>query len=94
MLTSSSHPPPQVAVNVVDSTLVLHNTDSGVVLLFDVLSDVSQPLASPLPLTLRGAPPEEKALAPHERELYGAGWVYLNPDLILDHKHGLLWKVR
>jgi hypothetical protein len=84
----------QVAINVVDNTLLVHNADSGVALLFDVLSDISQPLASPLPLTLRGAPPDGGALAPHEKELYGPGWVYLNPDLILDHKHGLLWRVR
>ncbi len=29
-----------------------------------------------------------------EATIYGDGWVFVNPDFVLDHLHGLLWRVR
>eukprot|EP00897_Mesotaenium_endlicherianum_P004466 jgi/Mesen1/4047/ME000213S03071 len=177
-----------VAVSVVDNTLLVHQLDSKVALLFDALSNSPHPIASPLPLTLRSPkalphsvpnrnpnpnptsnlalsqPSHSEATSSREAEpgpagesadtaaeaagisklvtepgaqlsepgfdpsgaqarakpeagaragpgqarsepgaagssmeggveMYGEGWVFLTPDLILDHARGLLWKL-
>lgn len=96
---------PNVAISVVDNVLLVHQTDSKVVLLYDILTDPKVPISAPLPLLLRGAPPlsatssrrpenDRNTLTHAEASIYGEGWVYVNPDLVLDHVHGLLWRVR
>ncbi|KAG0572838.1 hypothetical protein KC19_VG128700 [Ceratodon purpureus] len=97
---------PHVAISVVDNVLMVHQTDSQVVLLYDILTDPKGPIFSPLPLLLRGAPPlppsssfglgkgSQRTLSSAEATIYGEGWVFINPDLVLDHMHGLLWRVR
>lgn len=98
----SSH----VAISVVDNVLLVHQTDSQVVLLYDILTDPRGPISAPLPLLLRGAPSpaassssntgkgSRRPLSTAEATIYGKGWVFINPDLVLDHMHGLLWRVR
>jgi hypothetical protein len=95
-----------VALSVVDNVLMVHQTDSQVVLLYDILTDPKGPISAPLPLLLRGAPPQpassslgsgkgsKRTLSSAEATIYGEGWVFINPDLVLDHMHGLLWRVR
>lgn len=34
-----------------------------------------------------------KSLTPPESNIYGDGWVFANPDIILDHTHGILWRI-
>eukprot|EP00249_Psilotum_nudum_P017993 c26590_g1_i1 orf=421-2790(+) len=90
-----------VAISVVDNVLLFHQIDSKVVLLYDISSDPNTPISSPLPLLLRGfsipsgpsSAEQWEVLAPSEAEVYGAGWVFVNPDIILDHAHGLLWRI-
>jgi len=98
---------PHVAISVVDNVLMVHQTDSQVVLLYDILTDPKGPISAPLPLLLRGAPTlsasssqqstgkgSKRHLSSAELTMYGEGWVFINPDLVLDHMHGLLWRVR
>lgn len=97
---------PHVAISVVDNVLMVHQTDSQVVLLYDILTDPKGPISAPLPLLLRGVPPfqassslgsgkgSKRTLSSAEATIYGEGWVFINPDLVLDHIHGLLWRVR
>jgi hypothetical protein len=97
---------PHVAVSVVDNVLLIHQTDSKVVLLYDILSDTKVPTSAPLPLLLRGAPlssdssirstekDKKRVLMNREATIYGDGWVFVNPDFVLDHLHGLLWRLR
>lgn len=95
---------PHVAISVVDNVLMVHQTDSQVVLLYDILTDPKGPISAPLPLLLRGVPDiaassssgkgSKRSLSSAELTMYGEGWVFINPDLVLDHVHGLLWRVR
>lgn len=96
---------PSVAVSVVDNSVLIHQTDSKVVLVFDTQSLSSHPLASPLPLTIRGPlPPPHEHPGPQEAgnrgsgwqsmEPYGEGWVFVTPGIVLDHERGVLWKLR
>ncbi|KAG0595682.1 hypothetical protein M758_UG188000 [Ceratodon purpureus] len=97
---------PHVAISVVDNVLMVHQTDSQVVMLYDILTDPKGPISAPLPLLLRGSPPlpassslglgkgTKRTLSSAEATIYGEGWVFINPDLVLDHMHGLLWRVR
>lgn len=97
---------PHVAISVVDNVLMVHQTDSQVVLLYDILTDPKGPISAPLPLLLRGAPSQsasssqstgkgsKRNLSSAELTMYGEGWVFINPDFVLDHMHGLLWRVR
>lgn len=96
---------PHVAISVVDNVLMVHQTDSKVVLLYDILTDPRGTISAPLPLLLRGAPSlspssrsaekdKQRSLTNSEASIYGDGWVFVNPDLVLDHVHGLLWRVR
>ncbi|KAK3271190.1 hypothetical protein CYMTET_20446 [Cymbomonas tetramitiformis] len=79
-----------VDLSIVDQALVVHNIDSGVVLVLDVLSSSTHPLASPLPLAL---PPvidhNDNTL---EVEPYNSGWDFIGPDLLLDTQHGIFWR--
>jgi hypothetical protein len=36
---------------------------------------------------------QAETLTASEGNVYGDGWVFLNPDLICDNIHGLLWRV-
>ncbi|CAK9200218.1 unnamed protein product [Sphagnum troendelagicum] len=97
---------PHVAISVVDNVLLIHQTDSKVVLLYDILSDTKVPTSAPLPLLLRGGPlssdssirstekDKKRVLMNREATIYGDGWVFVNPDFVLDHLHGLLWRLR
>ncbi|KAJ7568420.1 hypothetical protein O6H91_01G032200 [Diphasiastrum complanatum] len=106
-----------VAISIVDNILLVHQIDSKVVLLYDILSDPKVPISAPLPLVIRqqlsspGAvtrPFEDardadtqstpginnaRPLTANEANVYGDGWVFVNPDIILDHAHGILWKI-
>ncbi|KAL3700935.1 hypothetical protein R1sor_018957 [Riccia sorocarpa] len=98
-----------VALSVVDNVLLIHEIDSKVVLLYDILGESKGTISAPLPLILRGAPPQSRSvetgnsssepdllgnLATTEGQVYGKGWVFANPDVVLDHHHGVLWKVK
>ncbi|KAG6541704.1 hypothetical protein Mapa_016969 [Marchantia paleacea] len=105
-----------VALSVVDNVLLIHEIDSKVVLLYDILSEPKSTISAPLPLLLRGAPLHGSSsrgfetantlgntssepdllgsLTSAEGQIYDKGWVFVNPDIVLDHVHGLLWKIR
>ncbi|XP_002974407.2 regulator of MON1-CCZ1 complex [Selaginella moellendorffii] len=85
-----------VSVSVVDNVLLVHQIDSKVVLLYDILANTKVPISAPLPLLLRQYKPANSPEKPgaDESSLYGEGWVFVNPDVILDHTHGLLWKIQ
>ncbi|BBM97276.1 regulator of MON1-CCZ1 complex [Marchantia polymorpha subsp. ruderalis] len=105
-----------VALSVVDNVLLIHEIDSKVVLLYDILSEPKSTISAPLPLLLRGAPLHGSSsrgfetantsgntssepdllgnLTSAEDQIYDKGWVFVNPDIVLDHVHGLLWKIR
>jgi hypothetical protein len=87
----------RVALSAVDHALLVHNLDSGVVLVQDVLSSSKHPLASPLPLGLPphivdedGVPKEE---APN-LEPYSDNWDFVGTDMIVDWTHGAVWHQR
>ncbi|KAL2650621.1 hypothetical protein R1flu_018749 [Riccia fluitans] len=95
-----------VALSVVDNVLLIHEIDSKVVLLYDILSESKGTISAPLPLIMRGAPRSVETgnsssetdllgnLVTPEGQVYGKGWVFANPDVVLDHHHGLFWKIR
>lgn len=98
-----------VAISVVDGVLLVHQIASKVVLLYDILSDMKTPISAPLPLLLRltsenngspasylpGSPVSNnlEGLTLSESNTYGDGWTFVNPDIILDQAHGLLWRI-
>ncbi|CAM6083639.1 unnamed protein product [Calypogeia fissa] len=100
-----------VALSVVDNVLLVHEIDSKVVLLYDVMSDSKVPISAPLPLLLRGLPSNPLSRTTSEREsssfeleqlekstlaeatVYDSGWVFANPNIVLDRARALLWKI-
>eukprot|EP00850_Spirogloea_muscicola_P012493 SM000081S22627 [mRNA] locus=s81:231057:237143:+ [translate_table: standard] len=80
---------PHVAVSVVDNVLLLHQTDSGVVLLYDLfaVADV-QPLTSPLPLTLRPTATFQQPAPPRPAVLGSGAGDGLGPAAAADTRSG------
>ena len=97
----------KISCSVVDNVLLVHQTTAKVVLLYDIFTDMKSPISAPLPLLLRGPSAysnhensvgsldgdDVTSLTPSESNIYAENWVFANPDIILDHAHGILWRV-
>mmetsp|Transcript_36257 Transcript_36257/g.85934 ORF Transcript_36257/g.85934 Transcript_36257/m.85934 type:complete len:652 (+) Transcript_36257:212-2167(+) len=84
------------AVSVMDNLLAVHNTDSGISMIFDVWLQqwTSHPIAAPLPL---GGPPpkleEGEARDVEPAENFVQEWEFEHPHYILDRKSGKMWSL-
>ena len=72
-----------------------------------MIYSLKSPISAPLPLLLRGPSAysnqenpvgsldgdDVMSLTPSESNIYAENWVFANPDIILDHAHGILWRV-
>lgn len=98
----------RIAVSVVDNTLLVHQLDARVVILYDVFFDSLAPISAPLPLLLRASSKGTSLshagirqtphltlneLTTYNRTIYGESWDFLVPDLVCDTEHGFLWKI-
>ncbi|XP_058108514.1 uncharacterized protein LOC131251670 [Magnolia sinica] len=99
----------KIAVSVVDNVLLVHQVDAKVIILYDMFTNSLAPISAPLPLLLRGLSRTNTSSSQgtsiqtinveaigtnaHEGIMYGDGWTFLNPDLICDTAHGILWRI-
>eukprot|EP00894_Picocystis_sp_ML_P003595 jgi/Pico_ML_1/54112/g4535.t1 len=79
-----------VRASAVDNTLIVHAMQAKVPIVLDVYQGELQMVSTPLPIgvLLRGKRRNDFVM-----EVYGDGWEFLAPDLVLDRRAGLLWSL-
>ena len=79
-----------VRASAVDNTLIVHAMQAKVPIVLDVYQGELQMVSTPLPIgvLLRGKRRNDFVM-----EVYGDGWEFLAPDLVLDRRAGLLWRL-
>lgn len=93
---------PCVGISVVDNVLLVHAVSSGVVLVLDILASTTEgghPVAAPLPLGIGAVaagpgPGFSAGVAVSPAEVYGSGWRFILPDVVLDSAHGVVWRLQ
>ncbi len=79
-------------VTVSDSLLILHNHDEKLSMAYDILANQDAPVSPPMPIGTHHQSQhgdDEDAIEPYSKD-----WMLINPNYIIDLKHGLIFQLQ
>ncbi len=89
--------PGNFALSIVDSLIIVHNTDDKLSMAYDIFTKQDAPVCPPMSIAPYSSYTRDetrtKSPEPSEVELYSSPWRYIHPNIIIDTKGGFLFEL-